>query len=376
MPLYHMTDTELAELPRTGFAESGIREREDLQRLLRGSIEAVAPDTMVLTEAFSGWETSRRELDLLGLDRQANLVVVELKRTDDGGHAELQALRYAAMVAPMTFQQAVQAHAEHLAGLGQDPKQAEARILEFLGWAEPDEDAFAADVRIVLAAAGFSPELTTTALWLSERGLDIRCVRLVPHRFGGELVLSVEPCLPPPGAEDYRVRLRDKHDQQRRARREQRAWTGYWFVNVGEGVSRHRCWEDCRAHGFLIAGSGPRWIGAIQRLQVGDRVLAYVSGAGYVGLGEVTAAAVPQKDFVTAGGERLIDLPLATPPDPAVLDDPERCDWCVGVEWLATLDRDQALRYPPNRQAVAKLHDPALVEQLLEQFDAPGGTGR
>ena len=31
------------------------------------------------------------------LDNAARLVVVELKRTDDGGHLELQALRYAAM---------------------------------------------------------------------------------------------------------------------------------------------------------------------------------------------------------------------------------------------------------------------------------------
>jgi hypothetical protein len=49
------------------------------------------------------------------MDRGAHcslsLVVVELKRTDDGGHMELQAVRYAAMVSSMTFDQLVGAHA-------------------------------------------------------------------------------------------------------------------------------------------------------------------------------------------------------------------------------------------------------------------------
>ena len=35
--------------------------------------------------------------NLLCIDREANLVVVELKRTEDGGHMDLQAIRYAAM---------------------------------------------------------------------------------------------------------------------------------------------------------------------------------------------------------------------------------------------------------------------------------------
>ena len=50
-------------------------------------------DLYVLTEEFGEWEESRRRIDLLAIDKQANLVVIELKRTDDGGHMELQAIR-------------------------------------------------------------------------------------------------------------------------------------------------------------------------------------------------------------------------------------------------------------------------------------------
>ena len=40
--------------------------------------------------------SGRRRIDLLGNDRDTNLVIIELKRNDDSGHMELQAIRYAA----------------------------------------------------------------------------------------------------------------------------------------------------------------------------------------------------------------------------------------------------------------------------------------
>ena len=61
-----------------------MQERRDLQRLLRENVEVIAPDTLVIAEEFGDWEDSRRRIDLLAIDRSANLVVIELKRTEDG----------------------------------------------------------------------------------------------------------------------------------------------------------------------------------------------------------------------------------------------------------------------------------------------------
>ena len=38
---------------------------------------------MVISEELSEWEDSRRRIDLLRLDQSANLVVIELKRTEN-----------------------------------------------------------------------------------------------------------------------------------------------------------------------------------------------------------------------------------------------------------------------------------------------------
>src|SRR5215213_330324 len=114
MPIFEITQDRLVRLQPTGFAVHGLRERGDLQRLLRDQVDVIAPDVLVISEEFGGWEDSKRRIDLLGIDREANLVVIELKRTEDGGHMELQAIRYAAMVSKMTFADAVAAHSKFL----------------------------------------------------------------------------------------------------------------------------------------------------------------------------------------------------------------------------------------------------------------------
>src|SRR5580692_11408642 len=100
MPIFRLTKDAIQLLPETSFPQQGIKERGDLQRLLRANIEIVAPGVLVIAEEFAEWEDSKRRIDLLGVDQAANLVVIELKR-DDSGHMELQAIRYAAMVSKM-----------------------------------------------------------------------------------------------------------------------------------------------------------------------------------------------------------------------------------------------------------------------------------
>ena len=179
MTIYEVGTDKLRRVEETSFGTAGLGERADLQRLLQDQVTEVSPDTLVIAEEFSDWANSRRRIDLLGIDKEANLVVIELKRTDDGGHMELQAVRYAAMVSTLMSQRAVEIFNEYLRARGRD-EDAEQQLLEFLEWDEFDEDKFAQEVRLVLVSADFSKELTSAVLWLNDKDLDIRCVRIKP----------------------------------------------------------------------------------------------------------------------------------------------------------------------------------------------------
>src|SRR4051794_14492345 len=230
MPIYEITQSAIRKLGETTFSAAGVRERADLQRLLRSNIEVISPDTLVIAEEFGEWEDSRRRIDLLGLDRDANLVVIELKRTEDGGHMELQAVRYAAMVSTLTFERVVDIFDAYLKRIGR-AADARATVLEFLGWDDPDEEVFAQDVRIVLASAEFSKELTTAVMWLNDHGLDIRCIRMQPYDDQGRLLVDVQQVIPLPEAAAYQVQVREKEQRGRQERAERygirkRFWQG------------------------------------------------------------------------------------------------------------------------------------------------------
>jgi hypothetical protein len=243
MPLYELTHEALNKIDRTTMHEQLFREREDLQRLLKKSLSALGDDLFLLSEEFSQWEDSRRRVDLLALDRNGSLVVIELKRSEDGGHMELQAVRYAAMVSTLSFQQAVAAHARFL---DTEAAEAEAAILEFLEATEPPDD-FGKLVRIILVSPDFSRELTTTVLWLNSNGLDIRCVRLRPYKLEQRTLLEIDQIIPIREAHEYTVRLKEKQEEARQAAESTVDFTRYDLTVDGKTYpnlwKRHLIWQ-------------------------------------------------------------------------------------------------------------------------------------
>lgn len=264
MPLYEMTPNAFRPITQASFANMRVRERDDLQRLLRTQIEVLSDDLYVLAEEFGDWEDSRRRIDLLAIDRQANLVVIELKRTNDGGHMELQAIRYASMISAMTFERAEQIHGEFLARMGEPPDEAKSRMLEFLGWDDADEESFAPDVRILLVSEDFGKELTTAVLWLRDRDIDIRCIRLRPYQDGESRLIDVQQIIPLPEAHEYQIQLREKEQVGRKKRAERydvrlKFWEG--LVAVARSRQTRHANIKPRSYHWLGASSGIRGLG-------------------------------------------------------------------------------------------------------------------
>lgn len=240
MALYEFRpDGVIAPVASTTFAAEHVLERADLQRALRDDIAVLGDDLLVVAEEFGDFEVARR-IDLLCVDTLGRLVVTELKRTDDGGHMELQALRYAAMVSAMTFDDLAATYERHLTRIGDPaPSRARDRLAGFLEAAGGQDAILDRRVRIILVSAGFDPQITTTVLWLNDiYGLDIRCVRIRPYRVASKLLLDVQQVIPLPEARELTVRLRRRETAARAAtvRVQNRDWSRY-VITTPDGAS-------------------------------------------------------------------------------------------------------------------------------------------
>lgn len=235
MPLFEVTDRGLRARPPADFVEMGFTERGDLQRILRDDVTPLGDDLLVIAEEFGDWEDARRRIDLLAIDRSGRLVVIELKRTETGGHMDLQAIRYAAMVSAMDADDVVATYARHLGAPGTGGVvDAFLKLQEFLDPGEDDELTISSEVRIILAGRDFGREITTTVLWLNGfEGMDVRCVRVVPYEIEGRVLLDVEQVLPLPEAADYQVQIRRKEAARERVSRDARDFTRFHVVVDG-----------------------------------------------------------------------------------------------------------------------------------------------
>ncbi|TVQ52841.1 MAG: DUF91 domain-containing protein [Phycisphaerales bacterium] len=375
MALYEFKSKSLSKIEPTTFQKADIRERDDLQRVLRDHFQVIDEDVLIVAEEFSGWTDSNRRIDLLGVDRQGQLVVVELKRSNTGGTMELQALRYAAMIRAMTLESVVDVFERYLRSRGNNGDGAEEALLEHLD--NEDKEDFGSFVRIILIAADFNDrELTSTVLWLREHEIDIQCIRLNPYLHDGKLLLDIQRIIPLPETTEYEVQLKEKASEERRAR-QQRAgnWTGYYFANVGmdspnDSPDGGRHWENCRKWGYLAAGGAARFSRRLKNLRIGDSIFAYVSKAGYVGVGTVVREAEPVHQLRLQDGRLLTDV-INTAWGRNTSDDTERWEYAVRVNWLQTVSIEEAKKYtgisalPTN---VYKLKDQKTVHFLCEEF--------
>lgn len=354
MAIFELGKAGLARLSPVSLASVQVQERRDLQRVLREQSREVLDDVLIIAEEFGEWDDSRRRIDLLGVDRDANLVVIELKRGDTGVHMELQAVRYAAMVSKMTFDQAVDTYGRHV------PAGADARadLLEFLGWDEPKEDDFAQDVRIVLFSEDFSRELTSSILWLIEKRVDVTCYRMTAYLLDDRLLVDFQRIIPLKEAEDYQIKVRNKQLVEQTERAARVPWNGEFYANFG--TSPHRCWDDARKFGFISAGGGGWFSRTLNLLEPGARVWVNRPGIGYVGVAEVLATPMTQDEFMVdteAGRRRYVDVSAVGDALRNQNTDPEKAELFVPVRWLLARPESEAVREAGlfgNQNSVAK----------------------
>src|SRR6185437_3623395 len=188
------------------FTGLNIWERQHIEEWVRENPELLGEDLLVLTIEFDRFVNSSDRLDLLAVDRDGNLVVVELKRDSAAGYADLQAMRYAAMVSSMTIDKLVPYYTQYRQkyyGEKLSADDAKNHIIEYIESEEFTE--ISSKPRIILCSEGFSPEITTTVLWLRDFQIDISCVKITPYKVAEKIIIVPKIVIPLEEAKQYLI---------------------------------------------------------------------------------------------------------------------------------------------------------------------------
>jgi len=203
--------------------------------LIANNLEAFFPGRgfKLLATEFSAWQDSKRRIDILACDTDGCLVLIEIKREQRDAHAELQALRYAALLSVLPSQIIEEESFKFHRKIGRPaewhPDDWRQELAYHLNLDDPSVpiDFNTARMTIVLVADELGSELLTTVDWLSQylrptsregNGVEIEYHQLSRFVVGGQEVLQLDKVYPLPLPEDFLVRARQKQEEQRMAK--------------------------------------------------------------------------------------------------------------------------------------------------------------
>lgn len=205
------SSNKVIKLQECTFSELGFREREHLQEWIAKDPAILGEELLVIQKEFSGFSDTQERLDLLALDKDRSLVVIENKLDDSGRDVTWQALKYASYCSGLSKDNIRKIYQDYLDKLSPGQK-AEDNLSEFFDGVEYEDLSLNRGVtqRIILIAAQFRKEVTSTVLWLLNFKVRLQCFKATPYSMDDQLFLSAEQIIPTPDAEEYMIGMAEK----------------------------------------------------------------------------------------------------------------------------------------------------------------------
>ena len=193
------------------FNELSYRERDNLQEWIAKNPDVFSEELLIIQKEFDGFHDTNERLDLLALDKQGNLVVIENKLDDSGRDVIWQVLKYASYCSSLTKEH-IKDIFENYLNKNSRKDSAEDVLSDFFDGQDYDELQLnmGNSQRIIMVAAKFRKEITSTALWLMNYKLRIQCFKVTPYQMGDDKYINFEQIIPVKDVEDYVISMADK----------------------------------------------------------------------------------------------------------------------------------------------------------------------
>jgi hypothetical protein len=244
-----------------------------LERRIVENPDLVGEPLLILGHQLADFEEDRDRLDILALDRSGEIVLIELKVSEDFRVTDLQALAYAGAYAKRSRQNLAQTLQRHLQKqVGADRQTADAEPDDIAAvipdGAEPSlpisvsyEDAVTTiaafieiddfsewqpsqHVRIKLVAPNFPRRVLQTVKWLGDvysvriAAITVRLFETAPSEYS----VAFERLLPLPADEDFDMTIRERENRQRVVNASRRPAVLPLLVNEGKLHHDQRLW--------------------------------------------------------------------------------------------------------------------------------------
>ena len=191
-------EEEAESIPETKLKQEGFLEDNLREWILSEPIGVLGEDIMIIGREVivSGFQDG---IDLLGIDREGNVVIIELKRGSLKGSVDFQGLKYAAFASQWGYEDLRNqfdkfkdsSWGESLYDKDADFKE---KLNEFCNEDyEPNRDQ-----RIILIGESLRKRLEMVVQWLSERDIDISAIEVTLMNSNGDLYLDSEQIIPIP----------------------------------------------------------------------------------------------------------------------------------------------------------------------------------
>jgi len=267
-------------------------------------------------------------VDLLAINSDAQLIVIELKRDQTPREVVAQALDYASWARDLEADRIAAIYSRFSDGGSLSDAFRNKFNLEL------DEEQLNGSHQIVIVAASLDLSTERIVNYLNEMSVAVNVIFFQVFEDSGQQYLSKAWLIDPVETEEVATATSGPRGE----------WNGEYYVSYGVGESRN--WDDAKRFGFICGGGKPWYSQTLFMLEPGDRVWVNVPQQGYVGVGMVTGEAVKASEYsVSVDGEEKSILEAGNAEYHAqYVDDEERCEYFVPVEWLHTRELNQAVK--------------------------------
>ena len=308
-------------------------------------------------------------MDVLALDEEGRAHVLELKRGRTGRDVVGQVLDYGSWVENLSL--------EDLEEIYLDFREGEEDLDEAFAdhFGRPLPEVVNAEQQLTIIASELDPTSDRIVEFLAESyGVPINAVFFRHFKDGEHEYLARTWLLDPHRADAQASRL---------AGSKRRPWNGRdFYVVLGQAGGGDQRWLIARKYGYLNAGGGKWYWETLERIRPGQRVFAYVAGAGYVGIGKVIGEMMLARDAeveVNGKPQLLLDQPGLSPEtrEGMLSDDPDLAERVVQVEWISTRPVEKAIgdKNLFSHQRACKLYDEHTIKTVESAFEVDEAIG-